>query len=112
MQAIIHNMEQREKALPGTVPSIRAMIIDFMKEKLNENITEVKIEDIYIDLENRIQAPIFAGRFKKNTFRNSIRGEINHNELQNTEKRSMQLFERVERGVYKLTQNGLNYTGR
>lgn len=112
IQKIIKDIEEREKILPNAVPSINKMIVEFMNTQLSNNIINVKIEEIYQYLEKRIQDPIFNGKFKLDTFRNTIRGEINHNELTVTTKRSMQLYERVGRGIYRLTENGKNYQGR
>lgn len=108
----IKQLEQREKLLPNAIPSINKLIIEFMKIQLEQNITEVSIESIYAYLEKRINDPIFNGKFKLDTFRNSIRGEINHHELNVDTKRSMKLFERVGRGTYRLTENGKSYQGR
>lgn len=112
IQKIIQEIEIQEKTLPNAIPSINKMIVEFMNIQLSHNIIDVKIEEIYQYLEQKIQDPIFNGKFKLDTFRNTIRGEINHNELTVTTKRSMQLYERVGRGIYRLTENGKNYQGR
>ena len=81
IQKIIKEIDSDEKELPGTISSINSMIIDLMKQKMNEGIKTVKLNEVYEYLEKRIQEPIFAGRYKIDTFRNTVRGELNHNEI-------------------------------
>ncbi|TCP96000.1 HKD family nuclease [Cricetibacter osteomyelitidis] len=112
IQKVIREIENREKILPNAVPSLNKMITEFMQKKLKDGIIDVNISEIYQHLETKIKDPIFIGRFKLDTFRNTVRGEINHNEASVESKRSMKLFERVGRGIYRLTENGKNYKGR
>ena len=103
IQKIISEIDRDEKSLPGTIPSINTMIIDFMKSKLNE---------IYEYLEKRIQDPIFTGKFKLDTFRNIVRGELNHNEISADDKHSKKLYKRESTGIYSLTDFGKDFKGR
>lgn len=112
IQKIIQQIQEHEQTLPNAIPSINKMIVDFMKNQLEKNIIDVSINQIYEHLESRIADPVFDGKFKLDTFRNTVRGEINHNELSVHTKRSMKLFERVDRGVYRLTELGKQYKGR
>ena len=97
---IIAEINSDEKELPGTISSINSMIIDLMKSKLNEEIQSVKLNEIYEYLEKRIEDPIFAGKYKRNTFRNTICGELNHNEISADDVHSKKLYKREEKGIY------------
>ena len=107
----IEEMTIKETTLPGTVPSMRSMIIDFLREQDDKGIEKVEIGEIYSYLDNRIKDPIFDGRFKLDTFHNTIRGELNHNELEANGK-SLKLYQRVSKGYYTLTPEGKKYHGR
>lgn len=112
LKKVIDDISEREQNLPGTIPSIKAMIIDFMKQELANGKKTVALADIYENLENRVNNSEYASYFKMDTFRNSIRGELNHNEIGNAETRSLHLFKREEKGMYSLSENGLRYEGR
>lgn len=112
IQKIIKDISEKETSLPGTVPSINSMIIEFLKLKQTEKVNEVSLEEIYEYLENRITEPCFIGRFKLDTFRNTVRGELNHNEYNNISAKSLRLYKRVGRGLYTLTEFGNNFKGR
>lgn len=112
IQKIITEIQSDEKNLPGTIPSINSMIIDLMKEKLNNGIKIVKLSEIYEYLEARIKGPIFAGKFKLDTFRNTVRGELNHNEISAVDAYSKKLYKREEKGTYSLTEFGKTFKGR
>ena len=107
----IEEMTKKETTLPGTIPSMRTMIITFLKEQQSKGVERVFITDIYSYLDNRIQDPIFDGRFKLDTFHNSIRGELNHNELE-ANGNSMRFYKRVSKGYYTITPAGEKYNGR
>ncbi len=79
LKKVIDDISECEQNIPGTIPSIKAMIIDFMKQELQ---TEKR-----------------PSRWKMDTFRNSIRGELNHNEIGNAEMRPLHLFKREEKGL-------------
>lgn len=112
LKKVIEKIADKEQNLPGTIPSIKVMIIDFMKQELKKGNKQVLLSDIYENLENRVKNSEYAEHFKMNTFRNTIRGELNHNEIENTEARSLHLFKREEKGKYSITENGLRYEGR
>ena len=109
---VIKEIEEKAKLLPGTVPSIKSMIVDFIKSKNKEGYEQVSLSEIYNALEKRIQNEKIGSNYKLDTFRNSIRGELNHHEENSNSKNSMKLFKRVDKGLYSLTQNGKNYKGR
>ena len=52
--------------------------------------------------------------YKMDTFRNSIRGELNHHEDDSKSPLNMHLFvrSRDKKGYYSLTEKGKNYQGR
>ncbi len=108
----IKEIENRSQILPGTIPSIKSMIVDFIKQKMNENISKVSVAEITEALLSRIKTDKLEDKYKLDTFNNSIRGELNHNELNSSSSNGLKLFERVERGYYSLTEFGLNYKGR
>lgn len=112
IKKVIEQMAVKETKLPGTIPSLNALIIEFLKQKLSEGITFVSLAEIYKYLDERIKEPIFAGRYKLDTFHNTIRGELNkhHDESQHTA--CLGLYHRGEKGMYSLTQKGENYFGR
>jgi HKD family nuclease len=108
----IKEMEEKEKELPGTIPSIKSMIVDFISEQNKKGVQSVTIPEIYEALLRRIKSEEIKDKYKMETFRNSIRGELNHHELNSNTSNGMKLFERIGRGVYSLTKNGRNYKGR
>lgn len=112
LKKVIEDIAVREQNLPGTIPSIKVMVLDFMKKELEKGNKQVSLSDIYKNLEGRVKNSEYASYFKMDTFRNSIRGEINHNEEENSEERSLRLFKRIEKGKYSITENGLKYSGR
>lgn len=107
----IDSMTKQETTLPGTVPSLRSMLISFLKEQHEKGIEKVFITDIYTYMDSRIKDPIFDGRFKLDTFHNSIRGELNHNEVE-ASGNSMKFYKRVSKGYYSITPAGEIYYGR
>lgn len=112
IQKIISEITSDEKELPGTIPSINSMIIEFMKTKMSDGINTVRLSEIYEYIEKRIDEPIFAGRFKLDTLRNTVRGELNHNELSADDAHSKKLYKREEKGIYSLTEFGKGFRGR
>ncbi|OQX27575.1 MAG: hypothetical protein BWK80_04675 [Desulfobacteraceae bacterium IS3] len=90
------------------------MIIKFIKEKNKQGLEFVSLKDIYIELENQIKQKNLEGKYKLDTFRNTIRGELNTNEINSGHKNNKKLFIRSKdkNGFYKLSENGINYKGR
>lgn len=112
LKKAIKEIEEKEKQLPGTIPSIKSMIVDFILKKNQEGIESVTIPEIYESLKQRINSEEIEDKYKLETFRNSIRGELNHHELNSNTNNSFKLFERVDRGYYSLTELGSNFKGR
>lgn len=109
---VIKEIELKSEKLPGTIPSIKSMIIDFILEKEKIGVYKVAVAEITENLIERIKNEKLEDNYKLDTFNNSIRGELNHNELNSNTKNGLKLFERIERGFYSLTENGKNYKGR
>lgn len=108
----IKEIQSREEILPGTIPSIKSMVVDFILEKNKEGFEKVALTDIYEELERKIVELNLTERYKLETFRNTLRGELNHNEINSPTKNGLKLFKREERGFYSLTEFGKNYKGR
>lgn len=107
IQIDLIELKQQEDTLPGTVPSIKKLIIDIIKK--NDN-NEVSLEIIYKEIIDML--PVYNKNMKMDTLLNSIRGELNTHEDNSKHKRNLKLFKRTGRGLYILTKKGLNYRGR
>lgn len=112
IKRLIKEMSDKETKLPGTIPSVNAMIIEFLKEQKSMGIQFVSLSDIYTNLDERIKDPIFEGHFKPETFHNTIRGELNKHHVDSAYSTSLKLYKRGKKGMYSLTDRGANYYGR
>jgi len=112
VKKVIQQMTEKEAKLPGTIPSVNAMIVELLKQKQAEGIDYVSLAEIYKALDERIQEPIFAGKYKLDTFHNTIRGELNKHHEESDYTTCMHLYKRGEKGMYALTEKGQNYFGR
>lgn len=112
IKRVLQELTEKEAKLPGTIPSVNSMIVDFLKQKLSEGIVFVSLSEIYVALDNRIKDPIFADRYKFETFHNTIRGELNKHHDESEYPASLHLYKRGGRGLYALTDKGKNYFGR
>jgi HKD family nuclease len=110
VQSDLFALKQEEDNLPGTVPSIKKLIIDIIKEQNKSGIAEVNLETIYKGIQKMLSA--YKKDMKMDTLLNSIRGELNTHEENSKHKRNLSLFKRMGRGLYALAKNGENYTGR
>ncbi len=98
IQEKIKEIEKQEKLLPGTIPSIKAMIVEFIFSCEEKGVKQVTLQDIYRALEERIKKEEWGYKYKSDTFRNTIRGELNHHVLKdNPSKDNLGLFERPEK---------------
>ncbi|GAA9043427.1 phospholipase D-like domain-containing protein [Helicobacter pylori] len=55
IQEKIKKIEKQEKLLPGTIPSIKAMIVEFIFDCEEKGVKQVALQDIYQGLEERIK---------------------------------------------------------
>lgn len=108
----ITSLRSEEQVLPGTVPSLKKIIIDYIKQKNEEGIASVSTKELYVEIEQIIIKLGISNRYKMETFTHTLRGELNTHELESTHKSNMKLFKREERGFYSLTEIGKNYDGR
>ena len=110
VQDEIQSLRDEAQQLPGTVPSLKKVIIEFMKQQEAANINEVSLKEIY-----EFVIPMTEERhmnMKMDTIENSIRGELNKHEAESNHKDGIKLFKRTGHGVYTLTDKARNYDGR
>jgi len=114
LQKIIHEIHKKEELLPGTVPSLKSMIIDIIKENLHNGKEFTPLKEIYKKMEKIVEEKNIYGKYKMNTFKNTIRGELNIHENNSHHPNNIHLFIRSseQRGFYSLTEKGKNYQGR
>jgi HKD family nuclease len=110
VQTDLFELKQQEDSLPGTVPSIKKLIIDIIKEENRKGVSEVALDTIYQRIQKML--PVYKKEMKMDTLLNSIRGELNTHEENSRHKRNLSLFKRTGRGLYTLAENGENYKGR
>lgn len=112
VQAAIKQIQKREQFLPGTVPSIKSLIIQIIKEQQIKGIEFIPLQTIYEKVEKLVQEKNLS--YKMDTFRNSIRGELNKHEANSNHPDNMDLFVRSseQKGYYSLTDKGKIYEGR
>jgi HKD family nuclease len=110
VQDEIQSLRDEEQQLPGPVPSLKKVIIEFMKQQEAANVKEVPLKEIYESV-----IPMTEERhmhMKMDTIENSIRGELNKHEVESNHKDGIKLFKRTGHGVYTLTDKARNYDGR
>ncbi len=112
LQKVIKEMQDKKETLPGTVPTIKSLIINVIKEKLTGDQKWVPLSEIYEGVEKILKDEELP--HKMDTLDNTIRGELNYNEDESNSPRNMHLFIRSkdQRGLYTLTEKGKNYQGR
>lgn len=112
VQDVVRQIRKREEFLPGTVPSLKSLIIDVIKNKQQLGVEFVPLQEIYEELEKIVVEKNL--NYKMDTFRNSIRGELNTHENNSRHPSNIHLFVRSkdEKGYYSLADNGKNYQGR
>ena len=111
-QIILKEVKKREAILPGTVPSIKRIIIEIIKAENIKGVDYVQLQTIYEEAEKIVESKDL--HYKMDTFRNSIRGELNKHELNSEHQDNMSLFIRSskQRGHYSLTEKAKIYEGR
>ena len=113
LQKVIKEMQSKEETLPGTVPSLKSLIINVIKKKQENGQEFVSLQELYEELEKTV-AKNENLHFKMDTFHNTIRGELNRHEDEGKSRTNMHLFVRSKdkKGFYSLTEKGKNYQGR
>jgi HKD family nuclease len=110
IQDELFDLKRQEWKLPGTVPSLKKVIVEFINEQNKKGVSEVSLETLYEKLPKVLEERNI--KMKMDTINNTIRGELNKHEFQSTHKDSMSLFKRVGKGLYSLTEKAKNYDGR
>jgi len=112
LQKVIKEIQRKEEVLPGTVPSLKSLIIDIIRKRQNQGEQFVQLKNIYEELEKIVEEKNL--NYKMDTFRNTVRGEFNKHEDNSTHPDNMHLFIRSaeHKGFYSLTEKGKNYQGR
>ena len=112
VQNVVRQINRRAEFLPGTVPSIKTLIIEVIKKEKIKGVDFVPLQTIYEEVERLVQEKNLI--YKMDTFRNSIRGELNKHETTSNHPDNMDLFIRSseQKGYYSLTEKGKNYAGR
>lgn len=105
-------IKEQSKTLPSSVASIKLMIVEYMKAKLEEGVLECKTKDICENILQRIKKEGRENQYQSQDLNATIRGEINMHEMQNKYKNNLQLFKRVRHSFYTLTDFGKTYKGR
>jgi len=70
IRKIVKEIRKREEILPGTVPSIKSMIIEVIKLKSKQGLSFVPLQTIYENVEKTVQEKNL--HYKMDTFWNSI----------------------------------------
>lgn len=112
VQNVIKDMQRREQFLPGPSPSIKSLIIQVIKKEQEKGNPFIGLSIIYEEVEKLVIEKRLV--YKMDTFRNSIRGELNKHETSSTHPDNMNLFVRSsdQKGYYSLTEKGEIYEGR
>lgn len=112
IQNVVRQINKRAEFLPGTVPSIKSLIIEVIKKAREQGTEFVPLQTIYGEVEKMVEEKKL--NYKMDTFRNSIRGELNKHETNSKHPDNMDLFIRAseQKGFYSLTDKGNNYEGR
>lgn len=112
LQKVIKEIQRKEEILPGTVPSLKLLIIDIIRKRQNQGEKFVQLKNIYEELEKIVEEKSL--NYKMDTFRNTVRGEFNKHEDNSKHPDNMHLFIRSseQKGFYSLTEKGQNYQGR
>ncbi len=112
LQNVVRQINRRAEFLPGTVPSIKSLIIEVIKNEQSKGNEFVPLQLIYEEVEKMVQEKNLI--YKMDTFRNSIRGELNTHEDSSNHPNNIHLFIRSKdkKAYYSLTDIGKNYQGR
>jgi hypothetical protein len=106
----IEELKKEEEKLPGPGPTLKKIIIEIIKNKQNAGVQSVPLSFIYEESEKIVDEQKL--KFKMDTFRNSIRSELNKHEQNSKHPDNMSLFTRLSTRHYSLTDKGKSYEGR
>jgi len=106
----IEELKIEEEKLPGPGPTIKKILLEIIKRKQKEGLESVPLNILYEEAERVVKGKKL--NFKMDTFRNSIRGELNKHEQNSKHPDSMALFIRLSTGHYSLTDRGKSYERR
>jgi septum formation topological specificity factor MinE len=90
LQKVIKEIQRKEEILPGTVPSLKSLIIDIIRKRQNQGEEFVQLQNIYEELEKIVEEKNL--NYKMDTFRNTVRGEFNKHEDNSSHPDNMHLF--------------------
>lgn len=110
IQSELKELRKEEERLPGSLPSLKKLIIEFIKEKNLKGEVEVSLETLYEVIPKKILEQNL--KFNMETLRNTLRGELNKHETNSKHNDNMNLFIRTGRGLYSLTDKAKKYDGR
>lgn len=110
LKGVIEDLKREEEKLPGPSPTLKRIIIEIIKKKQKDGLESVPLKIIYEEAEKIVKEKNIS--FKMDTFRNSIRGELNKHEQYSKHPDNMSLFIRSSTGHYSLTDKGVDYEGR
>lgn len=110
VKQLIEELKREEARLPGPGPTLKKIIIEIIKKKQTEDLESVPLNIIYEEAERIVKEKNL--NFKMDTFRNSVRGELNKHEQNSKHPDNMSLFIRLTAGHYSLTDKGESYEGR
>lgn len=105
----IKTLQKQSLDLEGTIPSLKKIIIQFIKSNFNK---ESNIKDIYVYCEKYIIEHDLQYKFQSKDFNATIRGELNKHEIESKHQDNMRLFKRVNKGYYILSDKGITYDKR
>ncbi len=105
----IKNLQRESLNLKGTIPSLKKIIIEYMKKNSK---TTFSIQEIYRYCQEYIIKNNLKYKFQSKDFKATIRGELNKHELNSKHKDNMKLFKRISNGIYSLSAQGLIYDKR
>ncbi|MFA6715210.1 MAG: phospholipase D-like domain-containing protein [Victivallaceae bacterium] len=114
IQRVIKEIQRKEEFLPGTIPSLKSRIINIIRANQKNGVVFTPLQEIYKKMEKIVEDENLTERYKMDTFRNTIRGELNTHEDNSNHPNNLNLFIRSsdKRGFYSLTEKGKNYQGR
>lgn len=110
LKGVIEDLKREEEKLPGPSPTLKRIIIEIIKKKQKDGLNSVPLKVIYEEAEKIVKEKNIS--FKMDTFRNSIRGELNKHEQNSKHPDNISLFIRSSTGHYSLTDKGVDYEGR